>query len=373
MRLQPTLYLWGVLLFIFSCTSDSDDITAEPETPTQSENPDDGDDELGGDNDESGSDPDGDGQGSEEESHGGEWIIYNSENSPLINDVITDVEFDSDGTAWLVTYYNSNSNGVVSFDGENWVTFNSENSGLYDDRIVDLAIDEVDGKWIASWKAGLTWLNNGEYINYSTSNSNITSDNLTAIDIDQDNYKWIGTESDGLIRFRSGEWKVFNSDNSPISSNLIYDINVDKDNNTWVLTENELVEISDGELEIHSYQGLFYGRESIAFNGEEVWIAAEYGVASLINNEWTYYDFFEDDNCLIDCQAEHIQFVDGKLWIGNFSECGKGGFLNFTDCEVVLEENSGLPANPIMTFNVDADGDFWIGTYGGGIAIWGRE
>lgn len=52
MRLQPTLYLWGVLLFIFSCTTDSDDMTTEPETPTQSENPDDGDDQFGDDNGE---------------------------------------------------------------------------------------------------------------------------------------------------------------------------------------------------------------------------------------------------------------------------------------------------------------------------------
>lgn len=367
MRLLSVLYLCGIIL-IFSCTSNSDDLNSEPETPTQNQNPDNDGDDSGGDSNNSGNDGGGDNEGNE-----GNWTIYNSENSPLINDIITDIEFDSEGNAWLATYYNSSANGIVKFDGENWETFNSDNSGLYDDLVVDIAIDDVDAKWIATWRDGLVWFKGTEWIHYKASDSGLPSDDLTVIAIDSDGYKWIGTEDDGLARYKGGEWQVFNVDNSLLTSNSIYAVNVNEDNATWVLTENELVEIKDGELEIHSYDGLFYGRKSIAFNGEEVWIAAEYGVASLINDEWTYYNSFEDDNCLIDCQAEHIQFVEGKLWIGNFRECEKGGLLNFTDCQPILEENSELPANPIMTFNIDSDGKFWIGTYGGGLAIWERE
>jgi len=286
------------------------------------------------------------------------WTIFNTQNSDIPSNKIIDIEFDSLGDAWMVT----EETGFVHYDGSNWISFYDETSDLYDYRLVDIAIDNVDSKWIASRKNGFHWYNNGEWIHYGSSNSDFPSDDLTCIVIDEDQYKWIGSE-EGLIKYRGGEWSLYHKDNSLMTSNFVRAINVDSNNKIWFTTENELISIKGNNFEVFSYPKYLPNQNSsIAFRDNEVWIVAGYGIASLINGSWTFYDYFEENSCLTDCQIRTISFENNELWLGNFAECNSGGLQNFDKCNLYTTENSALPHGRILSLNFDNYGNAWVGT-----------
>lgn len=345
----------ALLLFYVSCTTESEPTVdiSEPEENVPDENePDESEEE----------------EEEETDSNSSEvvsWTVFNKKNSGIPSNFISDIEFDSKGDAWLVTWFNYEANGFVHYDGTNWISFNTETSNLEDNLLIDIAIDEVDAKWIASWKNGLYWYKDGEWIHYGSNNSGIPSDELTCIGIDNDQYKWIGTDK-GLVRYRGGEWTLYNKDNSPMTSNLIGAVNVDKNNKVWVKTDNELLSIDGEDFKVFNLpEYLPNQNNSIAFNNDEVWIVAGYGIASLIDEKWTFYDYFEENSCLTDCQIRTISFKGNELWLGNFAECNNGGLQNFDKCKLYTTENSDLPNGLILSLNFDADGNAWVGTLDG--------
>lgn len=308
----------------------------------------------------------GDGDSTDEETDGDSnsetffWTVYNMENSPLPTDKIIDIEFDSKGKAWFALNYN----GFAEFDGTNWVIYNGDNSNTYDDNIKDIAIDDYDSKWIVAGN-GFHWLNNGEWMHWDSTDFSVPSNKLLCVAVDQEDYKWIGTER-GLLRYRGGDWTLYNNENSILTSNMVGAINVDENNVVWVTTEQELISIDAGNFKVYSYpSNLQSQNSSIAFRNNEVWFVADFGIGSLINGELTFYNYFEENTCLTDCQIREIHFRNDVLWLANGTECSSGGIQNYDECNLYNIDNSDLPNDIIYTFKFDSEGNAWIGTDSG--------
>ena len=265
-----------------------------------------------------------------------EWTIYNTSNSGLPENKIKSITRDENGTIWLGTA----GEGVVKFDGKDkWSTYNEFNSGNPGNHVDSIAIDQSGNVWVATGNGVAKFDRDTTWTVYNTSNSGLPDNDTYPIAIDrtqevsalrEDELSlWIGTFN-GLARFDGTNWKTYNTSNSPIPGNLVRSIAIDRDGNKWI-----------GTL----YDGL------AKFNGDATWEKYADFNSGLPNND-VYPITFDKE---------------GNIWIGT-NGGGLAKFDGTTNWTIYNKSNSGLPDNKIYSMTIDKTGTFWIGTVEGGLA-----
>ncbi|MBU0488508.1 MAG: hypothetical protein KKD31_11230, partial [Bacteroidetes bacterium] len=106
------------------------------------------------------------------------------------------------------------------------------------------------------------------------------------------------------------------------------------------------------------------GVNAIAFEGNNVWIAA-WGGLKLLEKQTGKLKHFFSCNCgitAIDINAIAID-AQGNKWIGTYGD----GLAKFDGSiwTTYNTSNSGLPQNWVSSITIDAQGNMWIGTSGG--------
>jgi len=76
----------------------------------------------------------------------GEWTVYNTDNSGLISNIITDIAFDHEGNTWLATYFG----GVVKVTPDwEWTVFTPDNSDFNSYNVMKLHVTDENVVWAA--------------------------------------------------------------------------------------------------------------------------------------------------------------------------------------------------------------------------------
>lgn len=307
----------------------------------------------------------------------GDWSVMNTSNSDipsndLVNFAMPDHEcvfigtpgglvtpgkvYEYDGTAWTqiewISGFNEikrnssgdivigNQSGVYHFDGENYILFNAENSGLTANYIQDIDVDE-DGFEYACMSAsglifvgGLAIFDGNDWNTYNSGNSPLPVNNMLAVMKSQSGPLWIGTSDGGLVRKSGDDWEIFNTDNSPIPGNKPICIAETTTGLLWLGFSNRSIATYDGT------------------NWETI-------------KDPSSRDFPDGD--IIDI------FVDASdnVWIA-FANNGIGRF-NGSEWTFYTSQNSGLPDNRVMGIGENGQGGIYMGTDGGGLAIFEPE
>ncbi|MFM2305929.1 MAG: hypothetical protein RLZZ367_598 [Bacteroidota bacterium] len=297
-----------------------------------------------------------------------QWVIYNSSNSPLPDDNIHTITIDKTGVVWIGT-----ENGLAGFDGANWVVLDSSNSGLPVNQIRSLTTDTANNLWVGTFQAGvaiyngtgwqyintgnatiadnyirsiafdttgglwlgssggLSWLSDEGWINYNMFNSPLTSNNITHIYVAEDDTKWIGTINGGMVKKDGNSWAVYNTQNSGMLDNTVLDIEHDAAGNVWFTTPAH---------------GL--GR----YNGTN-WFYRLQSNSYIPTNSTT---------CIAINKATDVKYI-GTTDKGLLRWDNTQVFDSFT---VV---NSPMPNNFVTALQLTSNGKLWIGTDGGGVAL----
>ena len=171
------------------------------------------------------------------------WTIYNTSNSGLPNDDIYPVAIDRSGSSsalfdeetivWIGTY----GDGLVKFDGKKWKVYNTKNSPLIDDLIRSIAIDKDGNKWIGTLFGGLAKFNgDATWDIYTNFNSELPSNAVYPIMFDKDMNVWIGTEG-GLAMFsKDKKWTVYKKADSGLPDDKVYTMAFDNEEILWIGT-----------------------------------------------------------------------------------------------------------------------------------------
>lgn len=155
--------------------------------------------------------------------------FFTKENSGLPDVYITCIAIDANGNKWVGT----GNGGLALFDGYTWINYNTTNSSITSNSISDLCFGKNNELWIGQ-TGGLDRLSGSIWTRFDQSNSPIQhwAGSVFAVSCDSSGVLFVGTSS-GLMKYDGVSWKVYSRANSGIQNDRIYDIVIDKNNTLW--------------------------------------------------------------------------------------------------------------------------------------------
>ena len=305
--------------------------------------------------------------------------LFNKENSPLISNNITSVLYDSFkknywiGCGWEFEGSDTIKGGLVRFNGADWEIFNSSNSPIINNSVTDLTMDALGRLLIANFGEGFLRYDGVNWEVFNSSNSPIPSDEVTCISTDLDNNIWIGIFGYGAIRFDGINWTLFDYNNSFVGIEDLNFIDVDSLGLLWFGTDYFGLYSYDGSNWDKQGEGPFEDSISITsfsidtelnkwFTGNIHFVGS--GVLGKLSEQgWFYYDssfigystrfsynsltIDSNDNKFIGSAIGLFKF-DGSDWTLLSSDNSPVPYNIFT-CGLVDENNNkvyGLRAAP---------------------------
>ncbi|WP_291125879.1 T9SS type A sorting domain-containing protein [Flavobacterium sp. UBA6031] len=137
--------------------------------------------------------------------NGSNWTAFNTSNSGLKFNTVSDLAIDKNGNIWLATgspdeTRDATTGRIAKFDGTNWTYYNPFNDDMGSNFVYSIAVDP-NGKIWAGTYSGLTVFDGAKWTNYTDSHTTST-DNLQvlSIDFDSNGNKWFGTTC-GILEF----------------------------------------------------------------------------------------------------------------------------------------------------------------------------
>ncbi len=250
--------------------------------------------------------------------------IYKTGNSPLVNNNITALDFDSQGRVWIGT-----ANGLSVYDQGSWTTYTSSNSGLINNAIQDLLVDASDNVWVGT-QVGVGKFNGSSWSSLTTSNG-LSNNNVRSIGFDSQGNIWFGTTGSGVDKYNGTSFTNYSS------------------------TDGLAHDFVQGITEDHS---------------GNMWFATSLGVSKFTGTTWVTYD---DSNVLpsnginmndiASDSAGHIWTVASK---GLSFSGGGAAHYDQSNWEILRSQNSGLVYNDVVDVAVDGSNAVWFATDGGG-------
>ncbi|MDA3911756.1 MAG: T9SS type A sorting domain-containing protein [Bacteroidales bacterium] len=230
----------------------------------------------------------------------------------------------------------ANSSGVYHFDGTNYTLFNTDNSGLTANGIscIDVAPDgsEYVGMGAAGllFEGGLGIYNGSVWTSYNQSASTLPVDDVLSVLKSQNGPVYIGTGSGGLVTKDGDVWTTYNTGNSNIPGDTPIYIEENSEGMAWIAFQNGSIATFDGQN----------------------FVIIKDPLSKDFPNAIVTTMLFDENQ---------------TLWVG-FANAGLGEY-DGTDWTFYTSADSGLPDDDVTGLGLDADGNIWISTNGGGIAI----
>ena len=129
------------------------------------------------------------------------WKRYHKGNSPLSDDWVHRLAFDSTGTLWVgtATRQDGQVGGLVRYDGKTWRTYSPADSPLPERRIWSVFVDAKDNVWAATSKGAACLKSDGSWVIYDRVNSGLGDNLVTDICQDGAGDMWFAT-ANGVSR-----------------------------------------------------------------------------------------------------------------------------------------------------------------------------
>ncbi|MCD6327225.1 hypothetical protein J7M28_06705, partial [bacterium] len=315
---------------------------------------------------------------------------------------------DTAGNIWVVDSPISRGAGVSMFDGESWHAYNTLNSGLPSNVVSDVAASP-DGAVYFTTACGLARHKNGLWNTFSGGDNCIVNNDVWSVAVNALGRAFYGTCYDQIGYYDGASWSQLNNPAGGLST--ICDICFGADESVWIASNNDLrvwhgsmisyrragtgginldntkAVCLDDRGRIWACSGGDYGGVAcydsgswmswavgdlepeprcIACDGDgRIWVGTEKGIA--VFQDETLVDWYPEYGYTSAIACDQ----DGFLWIG--FDRSRMGLLQF-DGENELawySMDDGLPSNWIKCLECDAGNNIWVGT-GDGLAKFDR-
>jgi signal transduction histidine kinase/ligand-binding sensor domain-containing protein len=264
--------------------------------------------------------------------------------------------------------------------GNLWVGTYGGLSRLENDRFVSQARDgKEDRDWVWSvfedregdlWvgaNSALSRLRDDLFTTYGRSEG-LPSDEPTAVHQDVHGQIWIGYHDSGLAAFSPGKFRLYTTEDG-LPSDEMFSLRDTRDGDLLIASRGGVSRMHQGRFINYSVPDPV-GRTVVYDVLEDVrghlWAASASGVYELDGNRWRPTRPRGASGTFVVALA---QGPDGSIWAGTMSRglwrIAGGG----NDVTQVYTTADGLGSNQIRSLYFDGEGALWIGTQGGGLAV----
>ncbi|MBN1637515.1 MAG: hypothetical protein JW866_01005 [Ignavibacteriales bacterium] len=292
-------------------------------------------------------------------------VIFNSSNSCLPTNTITDVYFDKNDNIWIATY----DKGVIKISEDSYQFFDKDNSQMTRNYVYRIEEDNKANIWMSSMGSGMIKYSNDSLFVYYKENSEIGADYIYNFDIDKNNNLWIGTWENGLVRY---DGKNFTARNMEVrlTPHKVMAVLCD-DDTIWYGDIYGLLSLSNNNFKRYDEKNsnlpslpIYMLKKTL--NGV-YWLGyKQHGVARRENNKWEYL-----------LESQHISVndmdfdSDGNLWLASFGT----GLVKY-DNKTWTYYNKGnkkFPDDLLFSIHIDENNNKWVGSYFAGLIIFNEE
>jgi streptogramin lyase len=310
----------------------------------------------------------------------------------------------------IVQSSKTNSYSEALRDTSVWVDYQVINSGIQSSLLYPIVIDNNNNKWIGTYDIGLIKYDEENFINYNTGNSQIPGNRVNCLNVDNQNRIWVGTDR-GIGVFDGSSWITYTRENSGLTNEYINKIRFYNSDVVWIATAGNLVKF-DGinwtvyqqpegkdwinDFYIEDENKLYLGTkldgiflfENQTFSWLRWWnyIYCTMTVSSvekdMMNEVWfcfqpdtigrsgiSRYNGSTFTNIHLGTFQNYVNhiFIDNQnnKWISTSDGLLKYDNQNISSFFNTL--NSLISSNNVNASVVDANGDIWITTAGGGL------
>lgn len=291
-----------------------------------------------------------------------------------------------------------------------WVDYQVTNSDIPSNLLYPIAIDNNNIKWIGTVDKGLIKYDEVNFINYNTSNSQIPSNRVNCIAIDDQNRVWVGT-NDGIGIFNGSSWIVYNQNNSGLTNTHINKIRFYGNSTVWIATAGNLVNFDGINWSVYQEPaGRDWINDFYIENENKLYLGTKLdGIFLFENQTFSWLRWFNYIYCTMTVssiekdQSNDVWFCflpdtigrsgisrwDGtsftNIHLGSFQNsvyhifiddmnnkwvATSDGLLKYDNQNISKffnTSNSLISSNNVSASAVDANGNVWITTNGGGL------
>ncbi|MFN0188283.1 MAG: T9SS type A sorting domain-containing protein, partial [Bacteroidia bacterium] len=233
--------------------------------------------------------------------NGTTWTYYNSSNSNLPTEQLSDIAIDQNNNKWITCNL-----GILKYDGLNWIQYTSANSGLSPGAPREVMIDSLNRVWVCNGFNidifdGTNWthLNNTTWpvANFSATNMYIngnkiilceTTNSSRVMMFDGTNWSWEWTNdfilscyidvngnfwtagANSVRKFDGTQWKIYTRHSTALAENSNEDMFIDSKNNKWFANGNggiQVMECPNWEVYGILNEGLFPNPQAQSYVG----------------------------------------------------------------------------------------------------------
>lgn len=266
---------------------------------------------------------------------GQNWQVYNTTNSPIGHDQVSEVSIDPTNRVWFGFEEGpigpNNSTPISIRDGANWSQLTQSLNGIPMGGVHDqiampngdywlattstltrksgstytyfqppnvsvqpaaVDTDAVGNIWVAGY--GVSKFDGTNWTEYHTGNSGIVGNNATDVEVDAAGTIWVGTTS-GLSKLSGTTWTNYTSSNSPLPTSQVRKVKSDGAGGVWVGTVFGLGHLDNlGTWTIYTTSNTAMTNHSIndiAVDGSgDLWLATNTAVVNYDGLVWTLYN-----------------------------------------------------------------------------------
>ena len=247
--------------------------------------------------------------------------------------------------------------------------------GLAQSNIYSIIQDQEGYIWLGT-AGGVSKFDGVNFINYTTEDG-LADNGVKSIIQSKDGKIWLGHIGGGITRINNGKPTIWTSDSIRLNGDIT-SILQDSDGHLWFSTFGDgALFISNPEvdslkdIQFEQYRGqeglsdrIFSMMQTIQ---NEVYFITDVGI-KLYNKENNKFDFFRIEDIPAYFQITSL-FQDhlGNFWFGTYNG-GLYKWINYSKEVIMYDVRDGLADNWISYITEDRFGNIWVGTWGGGIS-----
>ncbi len=286
----------------------------------------------------------------------GQFTTYTKQDG-LSHDVVKAIYEGEAGTLWIGT----DGGGLNRFAEGKFSSFTAK-EGLSNNFVIAIYQDREGSIWLGTYGGGLDRLRDSKFTNYSAKDG-LAHDLARAIYESRDGSIWVGTQGGGVSRLKDGRFTNYTTQDG-LADNVVMALYEDRAGHMWFGTNGGLSRFKDGRFTNYSKKdGLSHDFVRAIYEDREgaLWVGTRGGGLNRFKDgRFTNYlnqGFSSDVVRMI--QEDRA----GNVWIGN-----NNGLTRFKDGQfTTYTTKDGLSHNSVYAVVEDADGTYWVGTYGGGL------